>query len=110
MAQGSDAPAPAPKLHGTFTMRRLTGAGVVLSRHPTDADPDRVVLAIGDSATNVVLDGTVDEIRSLVAEAGQQLARLDPPGAATLGHGEGSAPDSGAPGSGVPASGPSQVR
>lgn len=79
MAQGSDAPVAAPKLHGTFTMTRLSGAGVVLTRRPTESDPDRVVLAIGDSATNLVLDGTLDEIRSLVAAASAQLSRLHRP-------------------------------
>ncbi|HEX6419286.1 MAG TPA: hypothetical protein VFZ77_12370 [Acidimicrobiales bacterium] len=101
MAQGSDAPATAPKLHGTFTMRRLSGAGVVLSRHPTDTDPDRVVLAIGDSATNLVLDGTVDEIRALVAEAGEQLARLRP--------GDGGTAVERGDGGGVPAAGQASV-
>lgn len=79
MAQGSDVPVAAPKLHGTFTMTRLSGAGVVLTRRPTESDPDRVVLAIGDSATNLVLDGTLDEIRSLVAAASAQLSRLHRP-------------------------------
>lgn len=79
MAQGSDVPVVAPKLHGTFTMRRLSGAGVVLTRRPTESEPDRVVLAIGDSATNLVLDGTIDEIRAIVAAASAQLSRLHTP-------------------------------
>lgn len=86
MAQGSDGPVVAPKLHGTFTMRRLSGAGVVLTRRPTESEPDRVVLAIGDSATNLVLDGTLDEIRAILAAAGAQLSRLHapPPGRASF--------------------------
>ncbi len=76
MAETIDAPGAAPKLHGTFTLTRLGGAGVVLEDLGSDDDPEHVVLGIGDSATNLALDGTLDEVRWLIAEAGAQLARL----------------------------------
>lgn len=52
---------------------------VALEDLGSDDEPDHVVLGIGDSATNVALDGTLDEVRWLIAEAGAQLARLRNP-------------------------------
>jgi hypothetical protein len=76
VAEATDAPGAAPKLHGTFTLTRLGGAGVALEDLGSDDEPDHVVLGIGDSATNLTLDGTLDEVRWLIAEAGAQLANL----------------------------------
>jgi hypothetical protein len=51
-----------PKLHGATVLSRLAGAGVAVQDLATAAAPDRVLLQIGDVATYLAFDGTLDEV------------------------------------------------
>ena len=66
----------APKLHGTFSLTRLTGAGVALNDHATADTPEMVSLSIGDSATNVAFLGDLAVVHDLIREADRQLSEL----------------------------------
>jgi hypothetical protein len=65
-----------PKLHGMTTLTRLTGAGVTVRDLASASTPDRVSLLIGDSVTNVALDGTLTEVEVLIVDAAVQLSHL----------------------------------
>lgn len=65
-----------PRLHGNMVLTRLAGAGVALQDLATPATPDRILLQVGDAATHVTLDGTLDEVEDLWQRGGLELARL----------------------------------
>jgi hypothetical protein len=65
-----------PKLHGATVLTRLAGAGVALQDLASVANPNRVRLQVGDTATYVAFDGTLDEVDDLVRAAALELAEL----------------------------------
>ena len=65
-----------PKLHAATTLTQLRGAGVVAHDVSMPADPDRIVLMLGDSAAYVALDGPLSEVHDLVSGAMIELGHL----------------------------------
>lgn len=65
-----------PKLHGSFTLSRLGGAGVTLVHRSNPTTPELVSLAIGDAATHVVLLATLDELDAIMDAVHCQVAEL----------------------------------
>lgn len=76
MDDATSRPRNAPKLHGTFSLTRLTGAGVALRDRATTDTPELVLLSIGDAATNVAFLGDLAEVHDLIREADRQLTEL----------------------------------
>jgi hypothetical protein len=57
-------------------LSQLDGAGHEVSHEPTDDQPDRVLVRIGDGATRVELDGTVPVLADLLGGAFMDVRRI----------------------------------
>jgi hypothetical protein len=65
-----------PPVHADLVLTRLACADVDLEDQATEAEPDTVLLRIGDAHAGVLLCGDLVAVQRLITKADRQLAHL----------------------------------